>query len=56
MDALDAVHSRHTTIYTLDPVCSGHSTAVVHGGHCICTKVQVSNQWMQYAVDAVSTV
>ena len=48
MDSVDAV--TEWTQYTVDAVCSGHSTQWMksHSGH--------NTQWMQYAVDAVDIV
>ena len=36
-----------------DTVCTGHSGIVVYGGGDIVFGAKRSNQWMQYAVDAV---
>ena len=37
----------------VDAVCSGHSGIVIYGGGDIVFGAKRSNQWMQYAVDAV---
>ena len=37
----------------VDTVCSGHSGTVIYGGGDIVLGTKRSNQWMQYAVDAV---
>ena len=37
----------------VDAVCSGHSRIVIYGGEDIVFGAKRSNQWMQYAVDAV---
>ena len=41
------------TQYTVDTVCSGCSGIVVYGGGDIVFGTKRSNQWMQYAVNAV---
>ena len=41
------------TQYAVDTVCSGRSRIVVYGGGDIVFDTKRSNQWMQYAVDAV---
>ena len=38
----------------MDAVCSGRSGIVVYGGGDIVFDAKRSNQWMQYAVDAVN--
>ena len=37
----------------VDAVCSGHSGIMIYGGGDIVFGAKRSNQWMQYAVDAV---
>ena len=37
----------------VDAVCSGRSGIVIYGGGDIVFGAKRSNQWMQYAVDAV---
>ena len=37
----------------MDTVCSGHSGIVIYGGEDIVFGAKRSNQWMQYAMDAV---
>ena len=37
----------------MDAVCSGHSGIVIYGSGDIVFGGKRSNQWMQYAVDAV---
>ena len=45
--------SMQRTQYAVDTVCSGRSRIVVYGGGDIVFDTKRSNQWMQYAVDAV---
>ena len=56
VDAVDALHSgcsTQWTQYTVDVVHSGCSGIVLYGGGDIVFGAKRSNQWMQYAVDAV---
>ena len=41
------------TQYAVDTVCSGCSGIVVYGGGDIVFGAKMSNEWMQYVVDAV---
>ena len=37
----------------MDTECSGYSGIVIYGGGDIVFEAKMSNQWMEYAVDAV---